>query len=55
MTNSNISTEVEASPNISLADFDVTNLVGVFDVLVQMDLALNGYPSTNNPDTGAED
>lgn len=38
--------------NEKLDVFDTTNLIGVLDILVQMDLALNGYPRlSGNSDT----
>lgn len=58
MATSNISPKTEApSGEYIPEEFDVTNLIGVFDVLVQMDLALNGYPtqSTSNPDIGGSE
>jgi len=50
MTNFNAQPASETPPSEhSWENFDTTNLVGVLDVLVQMDLALNGLKNYPKP------
>lgn len=58
MTNFNtpIRTDSPSSPESHSEELEMANFVGVLDILVQMDLAINGYSDqrTDNSETQGE-